>query len=94
MSFTTEISGLRISRLGLFAIACFGLAMVIHFVLFPSPALAARGHEFDPGLTLGTPCILSPCGPGELSEPSAVAVNEVSHDIYVVDKFDSIGALA
>jgi hypothetical protein len=41
-----------------------------------SSALAARGHEFTG--TIGTPCTAEPCGPGELKEPSGLAVNEAS----------------
>lgn len=57
-----------------------------------APALAARGHEFTG--TIGTPCTAEPCGPGELKEPTAVAVNEATGDVYVVDKFDSTGTPA
>jgi hypothetical protein len=66
-----------------------------------APALAARGHVFDPDLTIGEPCTAEPCAPGELKEPSAVAVNEATGDVYVVDqgnnrvqRFSSIGASA
>jgi hypothetical protein len=64
-----------------------------------SSALAARGHVFDH--TIGEPCTAEPCGPGELKEPTAVAVNEASGDVYVVDqgnnhahRLDLIGASA
>jgi DNA-binding beta-propeller fold protein YncE len=44
------------------------------------PALAARGHVF-------TGSFASPgSGPGQLGEPSGVAVNETTGDVYVVDK--------
>jgi DNA-binding beta-propeller fold protein YncE len=63
-------------------------------------ALAARGHEFDPNLTLGKPCTEAVCGPEELKEPTAVAVNETSGEIYVLDqgndrvvRFSSSGAV-
>lgn len=76
------------------------LALAIAALLaLASSAFAARGHEFTG--TIGTPCTAEPCGPGELKEPSGLAVNEATHDIYVVDKgndrvqvFSSRGALA
>jgi DNA-binding beta-propeller fold protein YncE len=49
-----------------------------------SSALAARGHVFDG--TIGEPCTAEPCAPGKLKEPSAVAVNETTGDIYVLDQ--------
>jgi hypothetical protein len=74
------------------------LAVVALLTVFSSSALAARGHVFDPSLTIGTPCTAEPCGPGELKEPSAVAVNEATGDVYVVDqgndridRFDAAG---
>ena len=44
------------------------------------PALAARGHVFE--TSFGTPGT----GAGELLEPSGVAINEATGDVYVVDK--------
>jgi DNA-binding beta-propeller fold protein YncE len=63
-------------------------------LLFSSaPALAARGHIF--GSAFGQP---GP-GNGQLNEPSGVAINEATHNLYVVDKgnnrveeFSSTGA--
>jgi hypothetical protein len=53
------------------------LALTITALLvLAAPALAARGHEFTG--TIGTPCTAEPCGPGELKEPTAVAVNEAT----------------
>lgn len=68
------------------------------FLALAAPtALAARGHEFK-GETIGEPCTAEPCAPGQLKEPTAVAVNEASGDVYVVDqgnnrvvRFDSVG---
>ncbi len=54
--------------------------------LTAAPALAARGHEFDPSLSLGKPCTEVVCAPGELKEPSAVAVNEATDQVYVLDQ--------
>jgi hypothetical protein len=68
------------------------LTITALLALAASPAFAARGHEFTE--TIGTPCTAEPCGPGELKEPTAVAVNEATGDVYVVDKFDSTGAPA
>jgi DNA-binding beta-propeller fold protein YncE len=50
------------------------------FLLGSAPALAARGHVF--GSEFGE----VGAGPGELSEPQGVAVNEASGDVYVVDE--------
>ena len=62
-----------------------------------SSALAARGHVFSK--SFGEPCMLEPCGEGKLKDPSGVAVNEASHDVYVADqgnnrveRFSSAGA--
>jgi hypothetical protein len=86
MSAFGEIQRIRADRRpsSLFAIAIFGLAMVVYFVLFPHSALAARGHVFSG--TIGEPCTAAPCGPGELKEPSAVAVNETTGNVYVLDQ--------
>jgi hypothetical protein len=76
------------------------LASLALLALTAAPALAARGHEYL-GETIGEPCTAEPCGSGELKEPSGVAVNEASGDIYVVDqgnnyayRLDLIGAPA
>lgn len=61
-----------------------GLAAAF-LALTASSAFAARGHEFT-GVTIGTPCTAEPCGPGELKEPTAVAVNEATDNVYVVDQ--------
>lgn len=44
-------------------------------------ALKARGHEYSEALSFGTPG----SGDGQLKEPSGIAVNEKTGDIYVVD---------
>ena len=44
-----------------------------------TPALAVRGHVFT--ANIGSPG----SGPGQLSEPTGVAVNETTGDVYVVD---------
>jgi NHL repeat len=81
-----------------FAVAT-GLCLFL-LMFLANQVLAARGHEFDPNLTLGKPCTEIVCGPEELKEPSAVAVNEASGDIYVLDqgnnrvvRFSSTGAV-
>ncbi len=71
------------------ALRLFALSAVLtaaFFALTAAPALAARGHEFDPGLSLGKPCTEVVCAPGELKEPSAVAVNEATNQVYVLDQ--------
>jgi hypothetical protein len=60
------------------------LALAAFLALTASPALAARGHVFKD--TFGTPCAGEPCGPGELKDPSALAVNETTHNVYVADR--------
>src|ERR1700722_7588761 len=49
-----------------------------------APAMASRTHVFDG--SLGGPCTGSAgaCEPGELSEPTGVAVNDSTGDVYVV----------
>ncbi len=49
-------------------------------LLWSTPALAVRGRVFEK--SFGKPG----SGAGEFSEPSGVAVNDTTHDIYVVDK--------
>jgi hypothetical protein len=58
--------------------------MLFVALLLPSVASAARGHQFKE--TFGTPCTELVCGPGELKEPSAVAVNEATGEVYVLDQ--------
>jgi hypothetical protein len=53
-------------------------------VLGAGPVLAARSHVFDKAF--GEPCTTTPCGNGQFNEPSGVAVNEATGDVYVVDK--------
>jgi hypothetical protein len=60
-----------------------GLAAAGSFALSSPVALAARGHVF--GGSFGVRCTAAPCGNGELKGPNALAVNEASGDVYVVD---------
>lgn len=60
------------------------LALLLVSLLVPSAASAARGHQFKE--TFGTPCTELVCGPEELKEPSAVAVNEATGEVYVLDQ--------
>jgi hypothetical protein len=53
-------------------------------LLGSAPAWAVRGHEFSG--TLGEACVSSPCGPRQLKAPSALAVDEASGDVYVLDE--------
>ena len=64
------------------------LVVTAFLALTASSALAARGHEYL-GEKIGTPCTTVTCAPGELKEPSAVAVNETTGDIYVLDQGNS-----
>jgi hypothetical protein len=67
-------------------------ALTVALLLWSVPALAARGHIF--GKTFGEPCSTLPSEPcleghdGQFNEPSGVAVNEATGDVYVVDKGD------
>jgi DNA-binding beta-propeller fold protein YncE len=63
------------------------LAIAVFLALTASSASAARGHVFSG--TIGTPCTVGPCAPGELKEPSAVAVNETTGNVYVLDQGNS-----
>jgi DNA-binding beta-propeller fold protein YncE len=54
------------------------------FLALASSALAARPHEFT--TTIGEHCAAEPCTGAQLLAPTAVAVNEASGDIYVLDK--------
>jgi DNA-binding beta-propeller fold protein YncE len=58
-------------------------AVVGMLVLTSAPALAAGGHEF--GSSFGK----EGSGSGEFSDPSGVAVNSVTGNVYVVDKGNS-----
>jgi hypothetical protein len=68
------------------------LAALLVLAAIPASALAARGHVFEG--SFGTPGT----GPGQLEEPTAVAVNEASHDVYVADtgnnRIDKFGLIA
>jgi hypothetical protein len=60
------------------------LAALCALALAASPALAARGHQFKE--SFGAPCTVEPCAPGSLEEPTAVAVNETTGEVYVLDQ--------
>jgi hypothetical protein len=56
-----------------------------------APALASRPHEFSG--TLGEHCLVEPgCTGAALFAPTAVAVNEATGDVYVLDKGETPGA--
>jgi hypothetical protein len=77
--------GARVSKSSLAAkTGLLTLAAAAFLALTAGSAHAARGHVFDG--TIGEPCTVEPCGSGELKEPSAVAVNEASGDVYVLDQ--------
>jgi DNA-binding beta-propeller fold protein YncE len=52
-----------------------------------APALASRPHEFSG--SFGERCMVEPCVGAQLKEPSGVAVNKASGDVYVVEKGDN-----
>ena len=54
--------------------------------LFSTSAVAARSHVLKG--VIGEPCSTEPCGTGQLNQPGAVAVNEATGDVYVVDQGD------
>jgi hypothetical protein len=56
------------------------LLCLLALALTAPPALAARGHVFE-GKTIGS----KGAGPGQFEEPSGIAVNEASGDVYVID---------
>jgi hypothetical protein len=56
------------------------LLCLLALALSATPALAARGHVFSKEFGKAG------SGPGQFKEPSGVAVNESTADIYVVDK--------
>jgi hypothetical protein len=61
------------------------LLAVALVALAAAPAMAARGHAFQ-GETIGEPCTVEPCTGAHLKAPTAVAVNEATGDIYVLDQ--------
>lgn len=73
----------RLLASGILAWLC---ALSTGLVLLPAPASASRGHLF--ASTFGEPCPAMPCGDGQLTEPSGVAVDESGGRVYVVDKGD------
>jgi DNA-binding beta-propeller fold protein YncE len=66
------------------AVLCAALACVAVLLCLPSAALGARGHQFKEAF--GTPCTEVVCEPDTLKEPTAVAVNEATGDVYVLDQ--------
>jgi hypothetical protein len=62
------------------------LCVLVIIALSCSSALAVRGHLFS--RTFGEPCSGEPCDKGQFDHPGAVAVNEATGDVYVVDKGD------
>jgi DNA-binding beta-propeller fold protein YncE len=73
------------------AIRPLGLALVVAALLLAltaAPAFAARGHV-ESAQVIGKPCTELVCGEEELKEPSAVAVNEATNRVYVLDQGDA-----
>jgi DNA-binding beta-propeller fold protein YncE len=70
---------------GLRAVGIAVLLAAAFFAVTAGSASAARGHVYL-GETIGKPCPpATVCGAEELTEPTGVAVNEATGDIYVVD---------
>jgi hypothetical protein len=67
------------ARLSALALLC----LCATLALCAAPALARRGHEF--GKAFGT----EGSGAGQFKEPAGIAVNEATHQLYVVDKADN-----
>ncbi|HEY5194444.1 MAG TPA: hypothetical protein VIJ39_11320 [Solirubrobacteraceae bacterium] len=61
--------------------------MVGVLALSAGSALAVRGHVFS--AEFGEACTAEPCGPGQFKEPSGVAVNEATGQVYVLDQGDN-----
>ena len=77
------VIGARGLALRISVVSC---ALACGLVSWGAPALASRGHAF--GGAFGEPCSVGPCGPGQLDEPSGVAVNEATGEVYVLDQGD------
>ncbi len=69
----------------LLAAGVVSLCAVIGGLVFGgAPALAGKTHVFSK--TIGEACTSLPCVSGQLKEPAGVAVNDLTGDVYVVDK--------
>jgi DNA-binding beta-propeller fold protein YncE len=64
------------ARLAALALLC----LCATLALGAAPALARRGHEF--GKAFGS----AGSGEGQFKEPAGIAVNQATHQLYVVDK--------
>ena len=71
----------RVRKLTTMALATLGV-----LAFMSAPALAGQGYEAVTG-HFGEPCKVgeNPCGPGKFKEPTALAVNDTTEDVYVVD---------
>jgi DNA-binding beta-propeller fold protein YncE len=77
---------MRARRLTVGAVAL--LCVVVALLVFGG-AQALAAMEYVPGPVLGGPCTGIPCGDGQFSEPAGVAVDDATHDVYVVDEGDN-----
>jgi DNA-binding beta-propeller fold protein YncE len=77
-------SGVARRRPWTFTVGAAIAATVVFTLLFATSAFAARGHVFKEAF--GVPCTTATCAEGELKEPSAVAVNEATGEVYVLDQ--------
>jgi DNA-binding beta-propeller fold protein YncE len=68
-----------------FSVGLVLLCAVVGMLAFTSaPALAAEGHVFSS--SFGEACTGAPCGPTQFSDPTGVAINNATGNVYVVDK--------
>jgi hypothetical protein len=73
-------TAVKLSRLPLLVVV--GLAFAI-----PTAAHAGNGYE-NVTSTFGGPCKASPCPAGQFKEPTSVAVDDETGDVYVLDRGD------
>lgn len=60
---------------------------VAALALVPPPAYAGNGYEKVTS-TFGEPCKTTPCPAGQFKEPTSIAINDETEDVYVLDKGD------
>jgi DNA-binding beta-propeller fold protein YncE len=81
-AYSEGFGGIAASSLKQFALSV-AMAVVV-LLLAAGHSSGARPHEFT--TTIGEHCTTEPCEGAKLLDPTAVAVNEASGDIYVLDK--------
>jgi len=73
---------------GLIGVLAFLLVVAALLTLGATSALAARGHVLSP-TPIGAKCTAQPCTGAVLETPVAVAVNDATGDVYVLDQGDA-----